>query len=264
MASSIINIQRSGSLYITISIPPLLAYQRPSTLPYPTHLPPDFDVTNYELECAHGFANEEFSWGLYFKHDESNGTWYNLRKVSPLSIDRTMPIPPAFELVKQEMPMGALCLNAMVVGLIRVFAEEPGANTDAQTGGLRYYLDWLTANLAIQATRSFLWVVGAYVRCRQHVAKAHGLVDSGTFDISRFLKEALTFAYQEVWYAVGGQLPRPIITSVLGAALVRDEFIDGNRAEEVLQSVEKDVVKVLDVTDESHWPKLPDRTKKTK
>ncbi|CAG9977626.1 unnamed protein product [Clonostachys byssicola] len=263
MASNV-NIQRSGTLYITISIPPLLAYQRPSTLPYPSHLPPDFDVTNYELQCAHGFRNEEFSWGLYFDHGQGSGTWYTLRRVWPRGIDPTMPIPPAFQLIKQDIPIGILRLNAKVVGLIRVFAEVPGANTDAQTGGLRYYLDWLTANLAIQATRSFLWAVGVYVRCRQHVVRAHGLSDSGTFDISRFLKEALTFAYQEVWYAIGGQLPRPIITSVLGAALVRDEFLDGNRTQEVLPSVEKDDEKVLDVTDESQWPKLPERAKKTK
>ncbi|CAH0054313.1 unnamed protein product [Clonostachys solani] len=262
--ASVMNRQRSGSLYITISIPPLLAYQRPNTLPYPSHLPPDSDVTNYELECAHGFANEEFSWGLYFYHDESKGTWYTLRRVSPLSIDRTMPIPPAFEMIKQDVPLATLRLNVMLVGLIRVFAVDPGANTDAHMGGFGSYLDWLTANLAIQATRSFLWVVGAYVRCRQHVVRAHGLSDPGTFDISRFLHEALTFAYLEVWYAVGGQLPRPIISSESGAALVLDEITEGNRPGEVEQNAEKDVEKVLDVNDESQWPKLPIRAKKTK
>ncbi|VUC33632.1 unnamed protein product [Clonostachys rosea] len=262
--ASIRNHLRSGSLYITISIPPLLAYQKPSTLSYPSCLSPNYDVTNYELECAHGFGNEEFNWGLYFGHDETNGTWYNLRRVSPTNIDRAMPIPPAFQMIKKDVPIASLRLNTMVVGLIRVFAVDPEANTDAHAGGLRSYLDWLTANLAIQATRSFLWVVGAFVRCRQHVAKAHGLSDPGTFNISHFLHEALTFAYVEVWYAIGGQLPRPTISSELGAALVLDEISDGNRAGEAERNADKDVEKILDVTDESQWPTLPNKAKKAK
>jgi hypothetical protein len=61
-----------------------------------------------------------------------------------------------------------------------------------------------------------------YLRTWHHIVRKleHPSLGYGTqFDVNLFLREALSFAYAEVPYAMGGQLPRPIIKSAFGIEL---------------------------------------------
>ncbi|UKZ86287.1 uncharacterized protein TrAFT101_002124 [Trichoderma asperellum] len=237
-----------GSLYITISVPrsnPQL--QGPfSDFHYLPYLPHDLDLASYEVSCAKGIDREEFDWGVYLHRGHGNGTWYGLRRLSS-SIDASMGTTgmggassagnstgdgakataasrsmPFYTLSRQDMRQSPR-LQARVAGLIRVLrAPSPLA------AGLTSYLDWLAAQTASSATRSFIWASSMYLRARRHLSAdhPHGTVRSDAaatdflFDTKGFLQEALHLAYKEVWYGLAGQLPRPTMASAFGVELV--------------------------------------------
>ncbi|GFP54243.1 hypothetical protein TASIC1_0003062100 [Trichoderma asperellum] len=245
-----------GSLYITISVPrsnPQLHGPFPD-FQYLPYLPHDLDLASYEVSCAKGIDREEFDWGVYLHRGHGNGTWYGLRRLSS-SIDASMgtasmggassagnstgdssakatAAAAAAAAASRSMPFYALSrqdmrqsprLQARVAGLIRVLrAPSPLA------AGLTSYLDWLAAQTASSATRSFIWASSMYLRARRHLSAdhPHGTVRSDAtatdflFDTKGFLQEALHLAYKEVWYGLAGQLPRPTMASAFGVELV--------------------------------------------
>ncbi|KAL6868760.1 hypothetical protein ACO1O0_000077 [Amphichorda felina] len=215
-----------GSLYVTIAIPPLAPYQSLPADFYQPHLLRGFDPTRYETSIPIGRGREEFDWGLYWLHDQHHGKWYTLRP-SPGDNSSTSPSPSRV-LCTVALRPSAMRLNPSIVGLIRVLSLP--ATLAAE---MPLYLDWLTAHAAPAVTRTFLWAATAYLRCRIHVAHTHvtgaggGEADGARpFDINVFLREALGFAYGEVWHAlVGGQLPRPVMVSALGVELLAVEGV---------------------------------------
>ncbi|KAL7912630.1 hypothetical protein GGI35DRAFT_476471 [Trichoderma velutinum] len=190
-----------GSLYVTISVPRSSSYQHYSTdsttVSYPTSLSEDLDLASYEVSCAKGIDREEFDWGVYLHRGYGNGTWYELRREMRLS------------------PR----LQTRVAALIRVLRVP-----DSFADGLTHYLDWLAVQTAPSATRSFIWASSMYLRTRHHFsAYANGTVGDVTtagFTTTGFLQEALHLAYKEVWYGLGGQLPRPMMASAFGVEML--------------------------------------------
>lgn len=76
------------------------------------------------------------------------------------------------------------------------------------------YLDWVTARTSARTTRTFIWAVSIFLRCRLHIAHQ---IDTGdnvkTFDIKAFLRESLAACYPEVAMASRPVLPRPVFLS---------------------------------------------------
>ncbi|PNP54547.1 hypothetical protein THARTR1_05104 [Trichoderma harzianum] len=246
-----------GSLYITISVPRSSSYGPDSTVSYPTCLSEDLDLASYEVSCAQGIAREEFDWGVYLHRGYGNGTWYELRRVSctiDAGIDGTGPLGssgmssmgiedagagmadgasvvaasslPFYTLSRREMRLSPR-LQTRVAALIRVL-RVPESFSD----GLTLYLDWLAVQTAPSATRSFIWASSMYIRTRHHVsAYANGTVGdvaAAGFTTTGFLQEALHLAYKEVWYGLGGQLPRPMMASAFGVEMLMGEASTAN------------------------------------
>ncbi|KAG5929676.1 hypothetical protein E4U42_005108 [Claviceps africana] len=72
------------------------------------------------------------------------------------------------------------------------------------------------------ATRTFIWVTSMYLRTWHHATRLlnnPNLAYGSQFDVNLFLREALNFSYENAEYALGGQLPRPIIQSAYGTEL---------------------------------------------
>ncbi|KAH6610086.1 hypothetical protein Trco_000106 [Trichoderma cornu-damae] len=229
-----------GSLYITISVPrsgPHPPHSPSSALRYLPYLPSDLDLASYEVSCAEGLDREEFDWGVYWHRGHGDGTWYGLRRVSS-TIDAGVgsglvgtanmgaasdgasfacPLP-FYALSRQEMGQSPR-LHTRVAGLIRVLRVP-----DPFAARLTSYLDWLAVQTASSATRSFIWASSMYLRTRRHFSpdpygRVSDVVATG-FDATGFLQEALHLAYKEVWYGLGGQLPRPVMASAFGVELV--------------------------------------------
>ncbi|KAL7937319.1 hypothetical protein V8C35DRAFT_331174 [Trichoderma chlorosporum] len=235
-----------GSLYVTISVPQPNSYQHyssNSTARYPTSLSEDLDLASYEVSCARGIGKEEFDWGIYFHRGYGNGTWYGLRRVSS-TIDAGMDGTqgsrmsnmgtasmggvagvasslPFYVLSKQDMRLSPR-LQTRVAAMIRVLLVP-----DSIADGLTPYLDWLAVQTAPSATRSFIWATSMHLRTRHHVSAylngTFGEVAATGFTTTGFLQEALHLAYKEVWYGLGGQLPRPMIASAFGVEIRLEE-----------------------------------------
>lgn len=226
-----------GTLLITMTIPPhRINKSQNGEIDYLPYLPFDFDLQNYEVACAHGFGSEEFDWGLYWYKNPNEGIWFTLQKVpqpaaaaaaNPMMPRENHPlalptgVPPSYTVVRYSATLNQLRLSSSVVGLIRLLTVPPEADFADESGGaMLEYIEWLTTNLATTSSRTCLWAVGTFVRCRLHVARIHELGELPAFDLTVFLREVLTFAYAEVWYALGGQLPRPTLISTFGSGLV--------------------------------------------
>lgn len=230
----------AGSLYVTIAIPQ--AEQSPPA-EYLSYMPEDFNTSSYETYCAEGYGREEFDWGLYWHRDTGDGIWYGLEQREDTSADglglgmrqasittRTGKMMkytgyPIFSLSRHEMQRSPR-LYARVVGLIRVVHVPPSIVDELTT-----YLDWLTAHAAVTATRSFIWAASLFLRAHRHAAAVlRGAASASDdcsvlgFDINGFLWEALEFGYGEVWYALAGQLPRPILVSTFAVDVSVDEM----------------------------------------
>ncbi|KAL6821621.1 hypothetical protein V8C40DRAFT_276111 [Trichoderma camerunense] len=245
-----------GSLYITISVPRSSSYGHDSsTVSYPTCLSEDLDLASYEVSCAKGIDREEFDWGVYLHRGYGNGTWYELRRVSctiDAGIDGTLGSSsssssmsgmgiegagigdgdgdgasvvacslPFYTLSRREMRLSPR-LQTRVAALIRVLRVP-----DSFADGLTLYLDWLAEQTAPSATRSFIWASSMYIRTRHHFsAYTNGIagdVAATGFTTTGFLQEALHLAYKEVWYGLGGQLPRPMMASAFGVEMFMGE-----------------------------------------
>ncbi|KAL7963740.1 hypothetical protein V8C34DRAFT_5960 [Trichoderma compactum] len=254
-----------GSLYITISVPRSSSHGPDSPVSYPTCLSEDLDLASYEVSCAKGIAREEFDWGVYLHRGYGNGTWYELRRVSctiDAGIDgalgssgmssmgiavadmgdgdgasvvaRSLPF---YTLSRREMRLSPR-LQTRVAALVRVL-RVPESFVD----GLTPYLDWLAAQTAPSATRSFIWASSMYIRTRHHFsAYANGTVGDVAatgFTTTGFLQEALHLAYKEVWYGLGGQLPRPMMASAFGVEMLVGEASTAN-VQQQQQNVDQD------------------------
>ncbi|KAK1724072.1 uncharacterized protein BDZ83DRAFT_752903 [Colletotrichum acutatum] len=199
-----------GSLYIMISIPFSIYFAKKKHI-YATNLPdgPNFPFCTYELMVSQGLSTEEFHWDLYWHasdpatdelittnvnqyasrsaDDDGNGILYRLR---PLETCPTI-------YTRDRLTITRVRSHAQLVGLIRVLTVPP-----AFILHLTRYLDWMTAESARVAERSY--IKGA----RDHTFHQ--------FDISRFTAELLSFAYAEVPSALsfGGMgMPRPVVAS---------------------------------------------------
>ncbi|KAL7944248.1 hypothetical protein V8C42DRAFT_326265 [Trichoderma barbatum] len=252
-----------GSLYITISVPRSSSYQYCSSNPavsYPTFLPEDLDLASYEVSCAEGIDREEFDWGIYIHRGYGNGTWYGLRRVSntiDTGMDGTLCSSmsnmgaasvtddasvacslPFYTLSRQEMRLSPR-LQTRVAALIRVLCVP-----DSCADNLTSYLDWLAVQTAPSATRSFIWSSSMYLRTRRHLsADPNGTIDDAAatgFNTTGFLQEALHLAYKEVWYGLGGQLPRPMIASAFGVELLPEEANTANTQQQTADQVADD------------------------
>ncbi|KAK2040146.1 hypothetical protein LZ31DRAFT_558103 [Colletotrichum somersetense] len=208
-----------GSLYIMISVP-LSIYLGRKKHSYATALPEDpaFPFSTYELMVSDGLSSEEFHWDLYWHtsdppdnddDDEGSGTLYRLRQ--------TGTCPPIYACDR----LAVVCARShcRLVGLVRVL-RVPAAAVPQMTD----YLDWMTAESARVAGRSYVWATMAYYRARRHLLGRDGVRDHSfhQFDISRFTAELLSFAYGAVPGALapsaagrgeGAAPPRPVIAS---------------------------------------------------
>lgn len=243
-----------GSLYITISIPETTLSPPRSYLPY---LPSDFDPDAYETSCP-GIGREEFRWGIYWHRGPGDGTWYTIRRETPwptpalapyvaaaclkYGVDPRglLPKPPAYVLDTQTLTHQSPRLDRSVVALIRVLHAPASLSRD-----LSAYLDWLTTHISHGARRSFIWATTVYLRARNHVSGHRGLgggpQQPAAFDVERFLWEALELAYGEVYFALGGQLPRPVLVSQFGV-LVRAVEDEEKQGAQLGMGAEEDVV----------------------
>ncbi|KAH6990294.1 hypothetical protein EDB80DRAFT_168600 [Ilyonectria destructans] len=215
-----------GTLYLTISTSHTPERDTGNVRDYHSYLPNTLDPTIYETSCAQGYGNEEFQWGLYWHRGLGDGTWFMLHRllfIPPGGIPGVTH--PMYILDQQEMSQSPR-LFAHVIGLVRVLRVP-----EALAADLTSYLNWLAPQAAMQAHRSFMWASSVYLRTRRHVAKMQGAVDRGAegFDITVLLYEALNFAYGEVWYGLSRQLPRPIMASDAGLAMVTGEDRESDR-----------------------------------
>ncbi|KAL7782953.1 hypothetical protein V8C43DRAFT_190640 [Trichoderma afarasin] len=127
---------------------------------------------------------------------------------------------PFYTLSRLEMRLSPR-LQTRVAALIRVLRVP-----DSFADGLTLYLDWLAEQTAPSATRSFIWASSMYIRTRHHFsAYTNGTAGdvAATGFTTGFLQEALHLAYKEVWYGLGGQLPRPMMASAFGVEMLMGE-----------------------------------------
>lgn len=209
-----------GSLYVTISLPrPIEDGDTTSKHGLNINAPPTIDIATYEIHCAQDLAQEEFNWGLYFHRGSQDGIWYTLAR-QDMDMN-TYTAATLFQLFRQQTRSSPRLL-CQVVGLVRVL-RVPSILCDELTG----YLDWLALGSYGTVTRTFIWVTSMYLRTWHHIIRKldNPSLGYGTqFDVNLFLREALSFAYADLQYAIGGQLPRPIIKSAFGIELgIADE-----------------------------------------
>ncbi|KAI5462869.1 hypothetical protein BGZ63DRAFT_422286 [Mariannaea sp. PMI_226] len=201
-----------GNLYMTISLPPNRTRNYEPNLQQDCRMyipePPDPQDPGY-LEAVIAQANtvEDFQWGLYYHRGLRDGTWYTLQRVQSLPDDAILGIThPMFELKRREVQASPR-LDWDVIGLVRLMKTPFDV-----AGTLTSYLDWLTPLAAMQAQQTYLWATSVYFRTRRHVLKLQNKSEYPE-SVTRLLEECLEFAYSEVWYALGRQLPRPIFSS---------------------------------------------------
>ncbi|KAK1689318.1 hypothetical protein BDP55DRAFT_546002 [Colletotrichum godetiae] len=239
----IMNKLEVGSLYIMISIPFSIYFGKKKHI-YATALPddPDFPFCTYELMVSQGLSTEEFHWDLYWHASDSatdepslpnhnhpglkrgginegSGVLYRLRPLETCPTTYT----------RDRLAITRVRSHAQLVGLIRVLTVPR-----AFIPHLTRYLDWMTAESARVAERSYVWATMAYYRARRHLFKIKGARDHtfNQFDISRFTAELLSFAYAEVPAALflGGMgLPRPILGVAMG--LLEEQDVEATRCE---------------------------------
>ncbi|OAA39112.1 hypothetical protein NOR_06372 [Metarhizium rileyi] len=203
----------SGSLYVTISLPyPIEDGNAASRHNLNSNSHRGIDIATYEIHCAQDLAQEEFNWGLYFHRGNQDGIWYTLTRQDLTNYTG----PTLFQLSRQQIKSSPR-LHCQAVGLVKVLRIPEILCRELTT-----YLDWLALGSYGTVTRTFIWVTSMYLRTWHHIVRKLGspALGFGTqFDVNLFLREALSFAYAEVRYTIGGQLPRPIIRSAFGIEL---------------------------------------------
>ncbi|KAG6180575.1 hypothetical protein E4U36_004740 [Claviceps purpurea] len=215
----------AGSVYVTVSLP--CSYSSSTAMPIygrKRKAACGVDIATYETHCAQGLAQEEFSWGLYFHRGRQDGIWLELRPNHNYAVEdngddddsECRPRPTPFKLHRHRLSASPR-LHCRVVGIIRVLCV-PCILCDELT----WYLDWLALESYGTASRTFIWATSMYLRTWHHIVQmlnnpmpAYG----AQFDVNLFLREALRFSYENADYSIGGQLPRPIITSAYGTEL---------------------------------------------
>ncbi|KAK2608519.1 hypothetical protein QQS21_002981 [Conoideocrella luteorostrata] len=203
-----------GSVYVTISLPQTKEIIGPID-PVNRGLssrPCEVNIATYETHCAQDLAHEEFDWGLYFHRGVRDGIWYHLTRRNDTQFRSST----RFDLDRRQVESSPR-LQRNVVGLVRVLHVSQHLCEE-----LAWYMDWLAGESYRTAARSFIWVTSMYLRTWHHIVRASNtpsLTYGAKFDVNQFLRETLNFAYGDVDYAVGGQLPRPIIRSIFGTEL---------------------------------------------
>ena len=202
-----------GSLYVTVALPkPQLGSDERVDIPVRYDKPPvlcDVDIATYETHCTPDLCPEEFNWGLYFHRGRQDGVALNLKRgthgfLSYLELDR-------------RNTTASPRLDLRVVGLVRVLRVP-----DFLSDEILWYLDWLALESAGSTNRTFIWATSMYLRTWHHIVQNlgyHHLSYGLQFDVNLFLRESLLFSYGEVKFALGGQLPRPILRSAFGTEI---------------------------------------------
>ncbi|CAM1507439.1 Fc.00g070800.m01.CDS01 [Cosmosporella sp. VM-42] len=234
-----------GTLYITITLPESLPYTQVLENDFTPMNPETFDVKHYESHSTHGSGREEFEWGLYFHHgpgfNKIVGAWYIVVQDPKHPDDASQRV-----LVRQDMTKSPR-LFPQVVGLVSILRLPDHDPTGKFALKLAEYLNWLAHTMFSHGHHSYLWAMMAVMRMRRHVAKKLDLVDnphSWSSESWGFLAETLEFAYEEVWYGLAGQLPRPILESEWEARFVEKS------AEHEEQTRDAAISQNLDM----HWP----------
>ncbi|KAG5915825.1 hypothetical protein E4U61_004210 [Claviceps capensis] len=161
------------------------------------------DIATYETHCAQDLAQEEFSWGLYFHRGWQDGIWSNDGDDDD---SECRPRPTPFKLHRHRLSASPR-LHCRAVGIIRVL-RVPCILCDELT----WYLDWLALESCGTASMTFIWATSMYLRTWHHIIQMlnNPMLAYG----ARFV-----FSYENADYSIGGQLPRPIITSAYGTKL---------------------------------------------
>lgn len=251
--SCIVRDLHPGALYITISVPSL----PPAS--YPPRIPKDFDPNEYETSNFEG--HEEFDWGVYLHRGPGDGIWYILH---PEPHPEWTFARPRYTFEVRSTRTSPR-LDPSVVGLVRILHVP-----DYLMHGFAGYLAGVAAHKSINVHRSFIWATTVYLRARMDLEESPYSVTqdvTSDFDAERFLCETLVFAYGEVLFALGGQLPRPILMSQFGVdvrSLDDDEQVNskGKTVERrtatddmLLRKLKKDTGGV--VVDHEDFPPLP-------
>lgn len=243
-----------NTLYLTLSLPRLPPYQ---TLPadrYPPYLPTSFDAKTYETAVASGQGGEEFGWGVYWIDARGNGTLYTVQHRETNQDDEET----AHPLRRTFIPPRVIRFDRTVVGIIRVLHLPLGVEH-----GMEGYLAWLASLTATSATRSFIWAVAIYARCRKHVVRSLTGVDgdeSEEFEVNGFLGEVLARAYREVGHALMGRGCVPIWNSEYGVEALEagegDEEDEGESCQADRGESGWNAEKEADM--DKTWPRLVD------
>lgn len=233
-----------GCLYIVASLPRRLPYAEHDLAKYPAYLPEDFNAGSYETGTATGRASEEFEWSVYYHESSAGGTWYRL--IKDLSDFHHGPCPdpkpPTYTLERKKIRGGSMRLEFEVVAVFAVMylpanlaclAESSSANIANEESRAAFhiprYLDWLTSCTAPRATRTFIWGVSIFLRCRMHICnQVETSDDLKTFDVKEFLREALTVCYPEIYEASRPILPRPVFLSGFSIHMLDGDNDDGS------------------------------------
>ncbi|KAG5954825.1 hypothetical protein E4U58_007459 [Claviceps cyperi] len=212
----------AGSVYVTVSLPS--SYSSSPTMPIygrKRRAACGVDIATHETHCAQGLAQEEFIWGLYFHRGRQDGIWLELRRnynhvVEDDDDDECRLRPTLFELHRHHLSASPR-LQCRVLGIIRVL-RVPCTLCDE----LSWYLDWLALESYSTASRTFIWATSMHLRTWHHIVQTlikPMLAYGARFDVNLFLREALRFSYENADNSIGGQLPRPIITSAYGTEM---------------------------------------------
>lgn len=219
----------STTLYLIISLPnpPTKAtasiYDRDTTT---------LDIlkpsSSKRIKCAEIDGTQDFEWSLYWHSRRGSGIWYKFvphevpKKIVTDGKDpsdrfrRPRPIKVSEVMNRFEMKQSPR-LFTQVAGIVRLLhvPDFPGIE-------IPNYLDWLGPELAVKETKSHIWCLLVYMRMRKHVAKKRRREDlaADKLDITGLMCEALRFGYREVWYAIGRQLPRPVM---IPSGLIKDD-----------------------------------------
>lgn len=234
-----------GNLYLTMSI----AHQPVGYEPFVeadtrAYLPGSEAVNSGQANAGHRARKpkEQFVWGVYYHRALRDGTTYTLRRLDPdaglttvstaasnatpdaakTTLDATpatapatapnatpaSDVKPAFKLRRRTVRESPR-LDFAVVGLVRMLASPADMAVD-----LTSFLDHLAPLEAALAQQTFAFAATVAFRARRHVLELQRRPTAAHQEpLPLLLAECLTFAHGQVWFALGRQLPRPILSS---------------------------------------------------
>ncbi|KAI6779313.1 uncharacterized protein J7T54_000411 [Emericellopsis cladophorae] len=202
-------------------------------------------------------------YGLYWLDDKGAGTHYTMRRnTAYLYRCEVDPKQSLYLLTIETVSPVELRMKRSVVIILQVFGV-PRPLCDVVTT----YLVWLLRHTARTASRTFIWAATGYVRSREHTAGVYtdGDDSGNTFVVNGFLREALGLAHSELGYAIGGQVPRPVIVSRFAVTIVEEGRgeSEGHGEEEETQGPQEPLKTPLMLPMDA-WPSLEDSHRRDK